>query len=158
MRARTISTALLLLAILLSPCAAQSAQDDPHYAKAVQLRAEAEAAFGSGDYDGAAELARAAKAELALYAGAFAPLPSSYTVRLVPAERDCLSKIAGLSFIYNDRGRWRELYLANKDTLKHPEDEDLILPGEVLAIPSIAGERRSGEYDPAKRYPDFKMD
>lgn len=157
MRARTISTALLL-AILLSPCAAQSAEDDPHYAEAVRLRAQAEAAFGSGDYDGAAELARAAKAELALYAGALAPLPSSYTVRLFPADRDCLSKIAGLSFIYNDRGRWRELYLANKDTLKHPENEDLILPGEVLAIPSIAGERRSGEYDPAKRYPEFKMD
>jgi nucleoid-associated protein YgaU len=158
MRARTISTALLLLAILLSPCAAQSAADDPHYAKAVQLRAEAESAFGSGDYDGAAELARAAKAELALYAGAFAALPASYTVRLVPADRDSLSKIAGLSFVYNDRNRWRDLYLANKDSLKHPEDEDLILPGEVLAIPSIAGERRSGEYDPAKRYPAFTMD
>lgn len=79
-------------------------------------------------------------------------------MRLVPEDRDCLSKIAGLPFIYNDRDRWRDLYLANKDTLKHPEDEDLILPGEELVVPSIAGERRAGEYDPAKRYPTFKMD
>jgi nucleoid-associated protein YgaU len=156
MRARYFST-ILLLAVLLAPTGAQSAADDPHYAKAVELRAEASTAFEAGDYDGAAELARAAKAELALYGGALAPLPASFTVRLVPEDRDSLSKIAGLPFIYNDRGRWRDLYLANKDTLKHPEDEDLILPGEVLAVPSIAGERRAGEYDPARRYPTFKM-
>jgi nucleoid-associated protein YgaU len=157
MRTR-LTSILLLSAVLLSRLAAQTATDDPHYAKAVELRAEASSAFDSGDYDEAARLAKAAKAELALYGGAFAPLPASYTVRLVPEDRDCLSKIAGLSFIYNDSGRWRELYLANKDTLKHPEDEDLILPGEVLAVPSIAGERREGEYDPGKRYPDFKAD
>jgi nucleoid-associated protein YgaU len=155
MRAR-ISSIVLLAAVILSPLPAQSAKDDPHYAKALELRAEAASTFEAGDYDASAELARAAKAELALYEGAFAPLPASYTVRLVPADRDSLSKIAGLSFIYNDRSRWHELYAANKGTLKHPEDEDLILPGEVLALPSIAGERREGEYDPGKRYPEFK--
>jgi hypothetical protein len=157
MRVRTLSTALLL-ALLMTPVAAQSATEDPHYARAVELRAEASAAFDAGDYDEAAELARAAKAELALYGGALAPLPASFTVRLVPEDRDSLSKIAGLPFIYDDRDRWVDLYLANKDTLKHPEDEDLILPGEVLAVPSIAGERRAGEYDPSKRYPAFKVD
>jgi nucleoid-associated protein YgaU len=157
MRARFFST-ILLLAVLLMPGSAQSASKDPHYAKAVELRAEASGAFDAGDYDRASELARAAKAELALFKGGLAPLPASFTVRLVPEDRDSLSKIAGLPFIYDDRNRWRDLYLANKDTLKHPEDEDLILPGEVLVVPSIAGERREGEYDPEKRYPAFKMD
>jgi len=157
MRTREFSI-FLLMAVLMSPLAAEAAGDDPHYAKAVELRSEAAAAFDAGDYDSAAELARKAKAELALYKGALAPLPSSFTVRLVPADRDCLSKIAGLPFVYNDRERWIDLYRANKDTLKHPEDEDLILPGEVIKIPSIAGERREGEYDPARRYPDFKAE
>jgi nucleoid-associated protein YgaU len=147
----------MLAAILLSPLAsAQTASDDPHLAKAIELRGQAVAAYDAGDYDTAAELARKAKAELGLVKAGRAPLPASYTVRLLPGDRDCLSKIAGYSFVYGDREEWVRLYRANKDTLKHPEDADLILPGEVILIPSIYGENRSGEWDPEAEYPSVR--
>jgi nucleoid-associated protein YgaU len=145
----------ILAMFLFSPLAsAQAWTADPHAAKALELRGQAVSSYGAGDYDAAAELARRAKAELAL-ARIAAPLPSSYTVRLIPEDRDCLSKIAGYPFVYGDRGRWRLLYEANRETLKHPENADLILPGEVLAIPSIAGEARGGAWEPNAKYPSI---
>jgi nucleoid-associated protein YgaU len=151
----------LLLAILtvliLSPLAsAEAANSDPHMAKAMELRGQAEAAYGAGDYDTAAELARKAKAELGLSEGALSPLPASYTVRLIPSDRDCLSKIAGYPFVYGDRKEWVRLYQANKTTLKHPENADLIDPGEVLVIPSISGEKRAGDWSAEAKYPSLK--
>jgi nucleoid-associated protein YgaU len=44
---------------------------------------------------------------------------------------DSLSKIA--KKIYGDAGRWKEIFEANKDTIKNP---DLIHPGQVLKIPA----------------------
>lgn len=82
-------------------------------------------------------------------------LPKYYKVRLIPKERDCLNKIAGYPFIYNDRTKWRLLYEANKSKLKHSNNPHLIFPGEVFEIPSIEGEKRSGEYDPKASYPVF---
>ena len=43
---------------------------------------------------------------------------------------DSLSKIA--KKIYGDAGRWKEIFEANKDTIKNP---DMIHPGQVLNIP-----------------------
>ena len=43
---------------------------------------------------------------------------------------DSLSKIA--KKIYGDASRWKEIFEANKDTVKNP---DLIHPGQVLKIP-----------------------
>jgi nucleoid-associated protein YgaU len=142
----------ILAAILLSPQAsAQSASPDPHMAKALELRATAESAYGAGDYDSSAELARQAKRELALIEGPTV-LPFFYTVRLIPEDRDSLSKIAGYPFVYGDRAQWKLLYGANKERLKHPENADILLPGEVLVIPSIAGEIRGGAWEPGKEY------
>jgi len=165
---------MLLAALLFAPSAIAGAEtQDPHLAKAMELRVQALSAYDFGDYDAAAELARQAKAELALIQAAApvaaipAPevaqpeqpsLPASYSVRRIPGDRDCLSKIAGYPFVYGDRAKWTILYKANKNTLKHPEDADIILPGEVLVIPSIAGELREGEYDPGKEYPDLALD
>ncbi len=151
-----IATILLLAAVLASPLAAQSATEDPHYLRAVELRQEALAAYDAGDYDGASELARQAKAELALFSGGLSPLPSSYTVQLIPEDRDSLYKIAGFPFVYGDGELWYKLFQFNRETLLNPNDEDHIEPGEVIKIPSIDGEERAGEYDPAKTYPDFK--
>lgn len=146
----------LLAAFLLSPLAsAQVLSSDPHYAKAIELRSQAVSAYDAGDYDGATDLARKAKAELALVEG-LSPLPASYTVRLILADRDSLSKIAGYPFVYGDRKEWVRLYRANKDTLKHPENADILLPGEVLVIPSIAGEERNGEWKSEAKYPGLK--
>ncbi len=151
-----IATIFLLAAVLISPIVAQEATEDPHYLRAVELRQEALNAYDMGDYDGAAELARQAKAELALYGGGLAPLPASYTVQLIPEDRDSLYKIAGFPFVYGDGELWYRLFQANRSALLNPDDEDLIEPGEVIEIPSIDGEHREGEYDPSKTYPDFK--
>jgi nucleoid-associated protein YgaU len=153
----------ILAVIILAPIAqAQSADaaGDPHIAKAKELRTQAVAAYALGDYDTAAELARQAKAELGLVqeASANAALPATLTVRLIESDRDCLSKIAAFPFVYGDGESWVYLYKANKATLKHPENADLILPGEVLLIPSIAGERREGEFKEGVAYPNFSTE
>lgn len=153
----------LIAAVALAPLAqADEEARDPRLLKAMELRGQAVSAFGVGDYDAAAELARRAKAELALISGAAGatssaapaatPLPATYTVRLIPEQRDCLTKIAGYPFVYGDPERWPILYQANKATLKHPENADIIIPGEVLIIPSLAGEQREGSFDPSFEY------
>ncbi|MDR0720260.1 MAG: LysM peptidoglycan-binding domain-containing protein [Treponema sp.] len=73
-----------------------------------------------------------------------AALAASYTVKLNPARRDCLWRIAGFDFVYGDSRQWQRLYEANKDTFPDPRNPDLIRPGQVLKIPSIRGEARSG--------------
>ena len=119
--------AFLLAAMLLAPMAgAEETTRDPHLAKAIELRGQAISAYNSGDYDAAALLARLAKAELALIKTVVpaaktesappvvevtelptaTPLPASYTVRLIPGDRDCLSKIADYPFVYGDRSKW----------------------------------------------------
>lgn len=154
MRIRVALIALLFV-FLAATISAQTPMDDPHYARAVELRDQALAAYDAGDYDAATDLAQQAKAELALYQGGIAPLPASYTVQLNPENRDSLYKIASFPFVYGDGELWYKLFQANRKTLLYPNDENHIEPGEVIVIPSIAGEYREGEYDPAKRYPDF---
>ena len=82
-------------------------------------------------------------------------LPKYYVVRLIPANRDCLWKIAGYSFVYNDPTKWKILYEANKNKLPIPDNPDLILPEMIIEIPSLAGEIREGTYDPKQSYPTF---
>lgn len=80
-------------------------------------------------------------------------LPAQYTVRLIMSKRDCFWRIAEYPFVYNDPWKWRALWDANKDVLTDPKNADLILPGQIFTIPSIAGEKREGMYDPEKTYP-----
>lgn len=82
-------------------------------------------------------------------------LPATYTVRLIPERRDCLWRIAGYPFVYNNPWKWKVLYAANRDILLEPDNPDLIEVGQVLVIPSIAGETREGMYDPSLEYPTF---
>jgi len=111
----------------------------------------AKKAFDSGDY--ATALAKATKAS-GMFAAIpeFAPLPATYTVRLIPNRRDCLWRIAEYPFIYNNPLKWKVLYDANKSTFKDPSNPDLIFPGQILDVPSIAGEVRDGAWDPNKTY------
>ncbi len=149
--------AVVAVLLLASPALAEgtAAQGDQHIAKALELRGLALSAYSTGDYDSAAELARKARAELALVEGIL-PLPATYTVRLLPGDRDCLTMIAAYPFVYGDWAKWTILFRANMDTLQHPEDADIILPGEVLVIPSLAGERRSGAFDDKAKYPSVE--
>jgi hypothetical protein len=76
--------------------------------------------------------------------------PSQYEVRLIPEQRDCLYRISGYDFIYNDPTQWPKIYRANKGQIdgkfeayqksapadpKYTRAEDLIYPKEVLDIP-----------------------
>jgi len=85
-------------------------------------------------------------------------LPATYTVRLILERRDCLWRIAEYPFVYNDPWKWKVLYEANRDILVDPNNPNLIEPGQVLTIPSIAGETREGEWDPSLDYPVFGAD
>ncbi|URA09742.1 LysM peptidoglycan-binding domain-containing protein [Thermospira aquatica] len=61
---------------------------------------------------------------------------ATYTVKLNPANRDCLWKIAG--YMYNNRyWLWPMIWRANKYQIKDP---DLIYPGQVFKIPPMVGE------------------
>jgi nucleoid-associated protein YgaU len=80
------------------------------------------------------------------------PLPATYTVRLNMEKRDCFWRIAGFPFVYNDPWKWKTLYEANKNIIGDPNNPDLIEPGQVFTIPSLQGETREGDYDPAKTY------
>ncbi|MCZ9846886.1 hypothetical protein OFR22_07840 [Brachyspira hyodysenteriae] len=79
-------------------------------------------------------------------------LPMYYTVVQRTPLTDALWRIAGYSFIYNDPIQWYRLYQANRDILRDPNNPDLILPGQVLTIPSMNGEERVGTYDPNMEY------
>ena len=79
-------------------------------------------------------------------------LPMYYTVVQRTPLTDALWRIAGYSFIYNHPIQWYRIYQANRNVLRDPNNPDLILPGQVLTIPSMNGEERAGTYDPNMEY------
>ena len=89
---------------------------------------------------------RGVKAVAARKAGTSAPSSSyddglpidwkKYTVKYKPARRDCLWRIAGYNYIYDDPRLWPRIYKANKSQIKNP---DLIFPGQIFDIPPASG-------------------
>lgn len=75
-------------------------------------------------------------------------LPRYYVVRLIPERRDCFWRIAEYDFVYGDPWKWPLLYEANREKLPEPDNPHLILPGMIVEIPSIDGERREGTWNP----------
>ena len=67
-------------------------------------------------------------------------LPAQYQVK----SRDSLWNIAGKPEIYGDPWQWRRIYTANRNKLPQPDNPNLIRPGLILDIPSIADEIRAG--------------
>jgi nucleoid-associated protein YgaU len=76
--------------------------------------------------------------------GASSGLAAFYEVKLNPVRRDCFWRIAALDYIYGDPWQWRRIYNANKDILVDPNNPNIIEPGQILKIPSVRGEKRSG--------------
>lgn len=124
------------------------------YATATTALADAIAAYDSQDYGTAAQRARAAVAAVAGLK-AVQSWPAVYVVRLIPARRDCLWRIAEYPFIYNNPLKWTVIYDANKKTFRDPGNPNLIFPGQKLKIPAIKGETREGTYDPNTQYEAF---
>ncbi len=150
------------------------------FARAAEEYRMAEGTYGAGEYESSIAHSRQAVTELEGFhpptavavveptdAGTAASedweeppieqpvFPQYYRVRLIPADRDTLNKIAGYPFVYNDRYQWRVLYEANKKKLRRPNNPHLIHPDQLLLIPSLNGEKREGIYDPQKEYPVF---
>jgi hypothetical protein len=84
--------------------------------------------------------------EIIKYVASASNLPAFYTVMNIPGDEDCLWNIAGFESIYGDALEWKRIYLANKDILPDPNNPNLIIPGLILKIPSINGEKRSGTW------------
>ncbi|WP_010262845.1 tetratricopeptide repeat protein [Treponema primitia] len=57
---------------------------------------------------------------------------------------DSLVKIAQRDYIYGNWAKWKHIYEANKNAFPRRGDPGFILPGMILRIPSINGEKRSG--------------
>ncbi len=123
------------------------------FTKAISDFEIAKYAFDSEEYEKSIEYSKSAYFILEGVIGTTAPLPGYYTVRLIPEDRDCFSKIAAYEFIYNDTWKWKVLYEANKNKIVDPDNPHLIHPGQVFIIPSIRGEKREGYYHPDKKYP-----
>jgi hypothetical protein len=83
------------------------------------------------------------------------PLPQYYVVLPWAQAKDCFWNIAGRPYVYNDPQLWENLYQANKNDIPNPNNPNLIHPGMKMLIPSIAGELRSGTYDPKVKYDKF---
>jgi nucleoid-associated protein YgaU len=124
------------------------------YGRATNEMAAAKTSYAAQDYAGAQGHAQAVLAALASVTEGL-PLPAIYVVRLNPGRRDCLWLIAEYPFIYNNPLKWSVIYEANKKTFRDPTNPNLIFPGQVLQIPSISGETRTGTWDPTKTYPVF---
>jgi len=115
----------------------------------------AKSSLKAGDFASAAAQAQVA-GETFTAIPEFAPLPARYKVRYIPGETDSLWRIAGFPFVYNNNYLWMRLYNANKDLLHAPNDPHLILPGQILTIPSLKGEKREGLWDAKKTYPSYQ--
>jgi len=112
----------------------------------------ATASFDAEDYVNARQYAESGLIALEGLAEA-GVLPASYVVRLLLPTRECLWRIAAYPWVYNDKTKWPLLWEANRDTFEQPDNPHLIEPGQVLVIPSLMGELRSGFWDPEAEYP-----
>jgi nucleoid-associated protein YgaU len=144
----------LIVLFLTAGLFAQILENNEYYKKSVELANQSQTAMEAAEYDAAAEYAIESQKYAALSRQYInealaalqnrGALAAEYEVKLNPATRDCLWRIAGFDFVYGNSREWRRLYDYNKNTFRRPDNPDLIYPGQILKIPSINGEPRSG--------------
>lgn len=117
--------------------------------------ASADDSFAAEDYPSTGLSSQKALDELSVVRE-IVPLPSLWKIRPWQSSRDCFWNIAKNSAVYGDPLLWKELYKANKKSLKRPSNPDLLTPGMTITIPSLKGEYREGAYDPSIKYESFK--
>jgi nucleoid-associated protein YgaU len=132
----------------------QSLENNEYYRKSVELANRSQSAMEAADYDAATTYAIESQKYAALsrqyIERALAALrnrsvlAAEYEVKLNPAKRYCLWRIAGFDFIYGNSTEWKRIYNHNTNTVRYPDNPNLIYPGQILEIPSINGEARSG--------------
>jgi nucleoid-associated protein YgaU len=128
--------------------------NNAYYKKSVELANKAQEAMNTADYEAAEKYAIESQRYAVLSQqyiegvlssmGNLGDLAEEYEVKYNPARRDCLWRIAGFDFVYGNPLEWRRLYDHNRSTFRFPDNPDLIYPGQILKIPSIRGEVRSG--------------
>jgi|YelNatPaOPRAMG01_1025707.scaffolds.fasta_scaffold46424_5 nucleoid-associated protein YgaU len=67
-----------------------------------------------------------------IYPGWVLKIPHGIVTEIEVIPGDCLWKISGFTWIYNNPKLWTRIYEANKDQIKDP---NLIYPKQVLKIP-----------------------
>lgn len=120
------------------------------FGEATEALSAGDVAFSEESYDVATSCAARVLKALQGVEGdesMFAELPETYEVRTWRGERDCLWNIAELPGVFGNAMEWEKLYKANKDILPGFGDPNFIVPGMILRIPSIKGEKRVGRYD-----------
>ena len=122
---------------------------------ATALVATGDEFFASEDYASAGDSAQKALDALSAVTDV-TPLPAYYKVQKWLTTKDCLWNIAANPAIYGNPFLWEKLYNANKANLTQPKNPDLLMPGDIITIPSIKGEYREGTYDPSIKYDSFK--
>lgn len=124
------------------------------FSAAGEAVSSADAQFASEDWAATRKYAEIALSELSVVRE-IVPLPAEYKVDLWADSKDCLWNIAANPAIYGNPLLWEKLYEANRKALKQPSNPNLLMPGQVVSIPSIKGEFREGRYDPAIEYEPF---
>lgn len=119
------------------------------YAQVTELYKQAGNKFNAKDYQGSIDdsqkiISLLEEVNISAPPRTPAGLAKYYEVKLKPGDRDCLWKIAGFDFVYGDSFQWKRLYEHNKNSFPDPNNPNLIVPGQILEIPSIKGEARSG--------------
>jgi len=113
------------------------------YGKAESVFAEAQAFCSREVWDQAKASALAVIAILAEIPAA-PVLAAQYRVKTWNGVKDCLWNIAAKKEIYGDPFKWRIIYNANRNKFPIPGNPNVVDPGTLLDIPSIAGEYRAG--------------
>jgi tetratricopeptide (TPR) repeat protein len=126
----------------IAAAAAKLAAEQEEAAAAAKLAAEQEEAAAAAKL--AAEQEEEASAmELAAEQEEESPALAAF-YRVVFGDN--LIRIAQREYIYGDWKQWRRIYEANQDDFPRRDDPNFLLPGMILRIPPIYGEKRSGTW------------
>ena len=113
------------------------------YEKAEQTFAQALDNRSKEEWDPAKESALAVITILSEIQGT-PVLAAQYRVKTWSGTKDCLWNIAAKKEIYGNPWMWRVIYNANRNKFPNPNNPNVVEPGTLLDIPSIAGEYRAG--------------
>lgn len=124
------------------------------YSVAQQNYANAAASFSSEDFSETATYS-AVVLDALKDVKALQVLPKYYVVRPWKTSGDCLWNITKRTYVYNNPHLWENIYHANIDKMSDPKNPNLLLPGQVITIPSAAGELREGTWTEGVEYEVF---
>lgn len=124
------------------------------YSVAAQNFANANASFESQEFEETATYSTVVLDALK-DVKALQVLPKYYVVRPWKTSFDCLWNITKRAYVYNNPHLWENIYHANIDKMPNPKNPNLLVPGQIITIPSAAGELREGTWQEGVEYETF---